>query len=295
MRPTEDMIGSVTEYIESVEKHIEQHWTAENLKSFTTGAGSFPDDGNINEKLGNRWFRGQAQDWRLLPKAYRRVYSERSMLLDARRRAALMPGARPQEDVIGWYFLFQHHGLATRLIDWTESSLVGLYFAVADANSYFLGGRKAEFKPMVWMIHPNAFNWAFRGGSIIPGTGTDEATYDSKNGLDFGWGKDNIAAPWGIGRSPSQPIALTGAYVDVRMQVQRGQFTAHGADHIDLRTGFENTGMLRMGFAMSFRIDASRAQTLLSELYHMGISRAVLFPDLDGLAREYDELLKERT
>src|SRR3990172_10078404 len=89
-------------------------------------------------------YRGQSRTWSLLPSLARQCRDlsfdslksqEVEGLLLQRFKARVnvyMPTQPRKGDTIWWWTLMQHYRAPTRILDWTYSPVVALYFAVAD-------------------------------------------------------------------------------------------------------------------------------------------------------------------
>jgi hypothetical protein len=116
----------------------------------------------------NLWYRGQrCASWGLSPKFYRAEYEdafEEEIRQEFQSRAIqLIQGRLPITDY-DWYFLMQHYGVPTRLLDWTDNPLAGLYFAVAES-------RKDKCDAAVWILDPWWLNRKLGigiGGPMLP-------------------------------------------------------------------------------------------------------------------------------
>ena len=200
-------------------------------------------------------FRGQSVDEPLLPRIARLRLrdrfrkTERHMFEDFKRRAIPYINFSSETDW-DWLALAQHHGMATRLLDWTLNPLAALWFAISKPpNRSAKGSRR---KGVVWVFFPE------RKDFIIP---------------------KRSNSPFRIrGTRVFQP-----RHVASRINAQAGWFTTHAfvakeKEFIPLERNHRYSTKL-----IKLRIPPKEFQEMRYQLDRLNINAASLFPDLDGL------------
>jgi len=270
------------------------------------------------------WFRGEpASTTPLLPKLYRQKRGKdpnyENQLLQHFRMKSQSPEfgyTPPRDHTDQWLFLARHSGLPTRLLDWTEGSLVALYFAIVEQEALNEEtGKKAN--PVVWMIDPIELNrlvvWWKRHKkcyvedlSIALSNITDEIytrivnDYESYRKREFhesnvfpltfltiGIGIENIRGAWEKNTVGTDfPVAVHPTNIHPRMSVQKSCFTVHGKEKKPLNELLDKFGFK---YLKRYVIDRRNMKLMLEDLRMLGISYSTLFPDLDGLAKDLEK------
>ncbi len=122
-------------------------------------------------------------------------------------------------DHIRWLLRMQHYGTPTRLLDWTESILVALYFAVSGSP-----GCPGE----IWCVRPDALN--NRSGFFLSSFDRPSIHYMAAEAFcneGETKKKEEFAQKLGISTIPRHPIAFLPPLEFPRMLAQSSRFTIH--------------------------------------------------------------------
>jgi hypothetical protein len=165
--------------------------------------------------------------------------------------ASLLPSTDP------WTIAFamQHHGLPTRLLDWTQNFGVALYFALKGSDG----------DAVVWMLDPYELNLASTGRDLLFHPTQLKADYRSSF-------IDRTEPPEG------NVVAIVPLRHHPRTISQQSAFTLHS----DLTRPLEELhpeAVKKIVIPKECRRDADIFLNLA------GITEFTLFPDLDGLCR----------
>jgi hypothetical protein len=236
------------------------------------------------------WFRGQSNaSWSLQPTLYRNPPRNRPirMLEDELRqefavRAPSLGPERPQNSW-EWYFLMQHCGAPTRLLDWTESALIALFFAVRERR------RTDNNAAAVWILEPWKLNdfVADHDGVIAPGVEIGLVSEDAKRYKH--WLPDRYSEIESLDKK--LPVAVYPTHFSRRISSQRSCFTVHGSDP----DGLEHLPPKIRQYLQKVIIPAESAHEIERNLSVAGIDELSIFPDLDGLGRWLASILREES
>lgn len=238
----------------------------------------FPDTeirsiGTLIEKLSEQtepgdtiWFRGHASAaWTLTPSLGRdkKLLSQELNLL---KRFIQLSIPQMTETVPvaewDWVFIMQHHHVPTRLLDWSESPLAALWFALSSA------GYEDE-DAAIWCLDPLALNTAAklrgRWETELPAFGRD----DILNNYLPDKQKDGAGAV---------PLAAIASRQFRRIAAQQGNFTISHAESEPVEEVGNGDHVWRL------IVPAAAREDCMNELDILRFTELQMFPDLDRAA-----------
>jgi hypothetical protein len=268
--PITNMVTTISEYIEIVERFTKEWFTAE------TSWGP--------------WFRGQSDaTWALRPSMYR--YSRlrrpiRAVEDEIRQefivRAPSLSFERPQNSW-EWYFLMQHCGAPTRLLDWTESALIALFFAVR------AGKTTNDTDAAVFILEPWKLNESVANIAEVIAPAAESGMVAKHAGRYKEWLPERYSNTKGLKKK--LPVAIYPTHFSRRISSQRSCFTIHGSDS----NGFDHLPNEFRKYLRKVIIPANKRHSIETSLSVAGVDEVTIFPDLDGLGRWLAAVLRDES
>jgi hypothetical protein len=159
-----------------------------------------------------------------------------------------------------WLFLMRHHLKPSRLLDWTESPLVGMYFAVTEHQ---------RRNGALWALLPHRLN------RNKDKTLTELPSFEEDNLTTAEYEPSRIQSDPPHIRYP--PIAISAPRNNDRMQAQLSVFTINHR----IRTPIDKIGDGK--HVWKYVIPATAKTKIAADLQRLRISKFQLFPELDNI------------
>lgn len=214
------------------------------------------------------WFRGHEDfAWRLAPSALRFTREKDrdralELIFEFKRHAVLRLRNPPGDDeLLKWIQIAQHHGLPTRLLDWTESLPIALYFACSNPKR----------DGAVFVLNPIDLN-----RKVDP---------NCNRVFDLDHDRDLLQRYLELGpklqrASAAEPtIAMYPVVNTERLSLQKSVFTLHGSSRGGL-TRHDTTSL------MCLPILRQAKDSLRAELEATGIDEMSIFPEPEHTCRQ---------
>jgi hypothetical protein len=253
------------------------------------------------------WFRAESAEYhktRLQPGLYRpRVDGKREsvktllklendLYREFGRCATQLADLKLGDDDWDPYFLMQHHGVPTRILDWTDGALIALHFAVRGKSEPATNGSIIYVLDVWWLVkylekHPDRKN-AIRRWKKYNKNHPYDTSEDDWDSLYLPMDEEDEEEP--LLATPNVPLLWDSPHVTRRVAAQRSRYMIFGIDPLWLSAlaGKNDSHILEI------EIPGDSIAPIKQELRDAGITESVIFPDLDGLGRELRQLWELR-
>jgi len=224
-----------------------------------------------NEKL---WFRGLENiDYKLTPSIFRSPYTssneEQFLNKFSSRSIPFLNTNYNGYEYWHWLFLMQHHGVPTRLLDWSSSAVTALAFAIL-----YRGEQHKDQDAVVWCLNPILLNDENR----------IRVKLDSVEKIpDITLKKELLPTykfkPSGVVK---YPIAITGPLNNARIVAQKGTFTLFPDTEAFNLEDSEDAAV----FLNKIVICKDHVESIKRQLSNLGVTESTIYPELSSLALE---------
>ena len=204
------------------------------------------------------WYRGHGDKaWKLKPSIARQNEPshslEQKLRLAFENRSTFLRTTSHPLGVAGTHFMMQHHGLPTRLLDWSLSPLIALYFAVCDKS-------KDKIDGCLWVLDPSQLNKVHEAPFPYVLDKDAENFFEKKEFVEI--------------------LAIHAPYADWRMKMQQSEFTLHS-----YYAALEDERGASLFLKEKIIIPYNLKPEIRKRLSVLGVTRETLFPDLDNIAQ----------